>query len=201
MNNNIGPLGEPTGGKLDAAIDRAVRQMVALEPPPGLRHRVLARLKQRETPAWGFFPRFALAGAALAVVILAVTMIQPNAPVAVPQESAVVATASPAPEAAPSSVSQAPADAVAPSSGTAQPRREPLPAPPQMAEVFGTRDSRVAAASVVDVPLDDPSTPETEPGTTFRSPIAGLPPLRIEDLKVLPLQVTPLRINPLLAPR
>jgi hypothetical protein len=202
MSNNIGPFDKGPGerGKLDVAIDRAVRQMMAVDPPPGLRHRVIARLKHQEAPAWRFLPRFAMAGGALAVIVLAVVMMRPGASVAPPQES-VVATTAPQPQPAPPTVAEAPPRIVTPPPTVAGPRREPLPAPPQMAEVFGTRDARVAAATVADVPMDDPFTPETEPGTTFRSPIAGLPPLRIEDLQVLPLQVPPLRINPLFEPR
>ena len=66
-----------------------------------------------------------------------------------------------------------------------------------MADVFGPRDSRVAAASVGGEPQDDPATPEVEPGATFRSPIADLPPLRIETLEIPFVAVRPLRINPL----
>jgi len=203
MSNNIGPLDKGAGerGKLDVAIDRAVRRMMAVDPPPGLRHRVIARLKHQEAPAWGFLPRFAMAGAALAVILLAVVMMRPGVSVAPTPESVAVSTTAPQPQAAPPAVAEALPRAVTPPPAVAGPRREPLPNPPQMAEVFGTRDTRVAAATVADVPMDDPFTPQTEPGTTFRSPIAGLPPLRIEDLQVLPLQVPPLRINPLFEPR
>jgi hypothetical protein len=203
MSNNIRPLDKDAGerGKLDVAIDRAVRQMMAVDPPVGLRHRVLARLRDQEAPGWGFLPRFAMAGGALAVIVLAVVMMRPGVGVVPPEQSTVASTTAPEPQPAPPAVAEAPPSVVTPPPAVAGPRREPLPAPPQMAEVFGTRDTRVAAATVADVPMDDPFTPETEPGTTFRSPIAGLPPLRIEDLKVMPLQVPALRINPLFEPR
>jgi hypothetical protein len=202
MSNNIRPLDTDGAerGKLDVAIDRAVRQMMAVDPPPGLRRRVLARLKQPDASAWGFLPRFAMACGALAVIVLAVVMMRPGG-VAPAQESTLVSTTALQPEPAPPVVAEAPPSTLAPPAAVPGPRSEPLPPPPQMAEVFGTRDARIAAATVADLPLDDPFTPETEPGTTFRSPISGLPPLRIEDLQVLPLQVPPLRINPLFEPR
>lgn len=179
------------GGPLDAAIDRAVRRMMAAEPPPGLRHRVLGRLKDRQTSAWGFgfVPRMAIAGAALAVIILGVSMMRPSVTVAPPPPQSAAATrALPAPHAEPPSAVPAPVEPDAaprkPAAVAAGPRQERLPDPPQMTDVFGTRDPRVAAASVPGAPVDDISTPQVEPGATFRSPIAGLPPTRLEHLDI-----------------
>lgn len=195
MSDNRGPGGvHGEGGTLDVAIDRAVRRMMAAEPPPGLRQRVLARLRQRETPSWrfGLLPQFALAGAAAVVIILGVSMMMMRPGVTVappPPQSAAVAPSSPAPAPPePPSARPAPVEReAAPQTATAAgPRQERLPEPPQMTDVFGARDPRVAATSVPSAAAGDPATPELKPGTPFRSPLAGLPPTRIEDLK-LPL--------------
>jgi hypothetical protein len=200
MSNDTGPRdgvhGE--GGPLDVAIDRAVRRMMAVEPPPGLRHRVLARLKDRQTSAWGFgfVPRLAMAGTALAVIILGISMMRPGVTVAPPPPQSAAATkALPPPHAEPPSAVQAPVEPDAappkPAAVAAGPRQERLPDPPQMTDVFGTRDTRVAAASVAGEPVDDISTPQVEPGATFRSPIAGLPPTRLEHLDIPLVPVGP----------
>lgn len=199
MSNNRGPVDgvHDEGGKLDAAIDRAVRRMMAAEPPPGLRHRVARRLKDSDNASWKFLPRFALAGAALAVIILGVSMMRPSVTVAPPPQQSAAATTPPAPVAEPPSAVEAPVEAVAaPPVAAARPRQDPLPEPPGMADVFGAPDTRVTATSVAGVPLDDPRTPETEPGTTFRSPLAGLAPTRLEDLGIPLVQIAPPRTIP-----
>ena len=199
MSNSTGPFDGPkdTPGRLDVAIDRAVRRMMAAEPPPGFRHRVLARLRNTGPATWGFLPRFAFAGVAVAIIIVGVAvMLRPASQVEPPMQSAMAATEPPAPPAASHPAAQPQGQAVVAPPAAAPQRRERLPEPPPMAEIFGPRDSRVAATSVADGPLDDPRTPHTEPGTTFRSPIAGLPPLRLEDLGIPLVQVKPPRINP-----
>jgi hypothetical protein len=198
MSNQTGSPQDPRDehGTLDVAIDRAVRRMMAAEPPPGLRHRVLRRLEGGAAPAWGFFPRFAMAGGALAIVVLgSAVVMRPGPPAAPAPQSAAVAPAPAAPVAV-EPLTVPPQAAPVPPPTVRAPRRERLPEPPQMAEVFGTPDARVSATSVPPVALDDPATPYTEAGTTFRSPIAGLPPLRLESLRLPLVQVKPPRIDP-----
>src|SRR3954447_21931030 len=54
---------------LDAAIDRAVREMLNAEPRAGLRHRVLARLHDRPTRMLSV-PRLAFASALLVALLV-----------------------------------------------------------------------------------------------------------------------------------
>lgn len=203
MSDNTGQVNGPHGERetLDLAIDRAIRRMMAAEPPAGFRHRVLARLRTTEASVWGFFPRFALAGAALAIIVVGVAvMTRPAVPMAPPAHSAAATPPGPSgPGAESLPAAQPQVDPGATTSATVPPPRlERLPEPPRMAEIFGARDTRVASTSVglSEAPLDDPRTPYTEPGTTFRSPIAGLPPMRLEHLRIPPVQTPPFRNNP-----
>ena len=80
--------------RLDRAIDRAVREMMQVDPAPGLRRRVLSRInapvEHRTFPAL----RYGFAAAALAVVVLSITLmpghVEPPAPPKAP--SPIVAT-------------------------------------------------------------------------------------------------------------
>jgi hypothetical protein len=57
----------------DAAIDRAVREIMSAEPRPGFRRRVLDRLAEDRRTPWSA-PRLGLAAAAVAAVVLALFM-------------------------------------------------------------------------------------------------------------------------------
>jgi hypothetical protein len=57
----------------DAAIDRAVREIMSAEPRPGFRRRVLDRLAENRRPAWSV-PRLGFGAAAAAAVVLALFM-------------------------------------------------------------------------------------------------------------------------------
>lgn len=59
--------------RFDEAIDRAVREMLDVEPPAGLRGRVLDRLAEPRSPRWSWI-WVAAPLAAAAVVVLAVTI-------------------------------------------------------------------------------------------------------------------------------
>jgi hypothetical protein len=64
---------------LDAAIDRAVRDLMSVEPRAGLRERVLAELTGEPVRA-AWWPRLALGSAAIAVVVAVVLMIGSRPP-------------------------------------------------------------------------------------------------------------------------
>jgi hypothetical protein len=190
--------------RLDLAIDRAVQRMVVADPPAGLRRRVLERLAA-PAPRRALIPQFAFAFGALAILMLAVMVIQRGeSPVILAPEQQVANA--PSPQAAPPPVepSRTPVqEAPVNPETTAQvrPRRGPVaPAPPQMAEIFGPRPGRISAATLPGR-VDDPSTPAVEPGTIFLSPIAHLPPMRLTDFTFAPLDIPPLRIDPLSPPR
>jgi hypothetical protein len=158
--------------RLDAAIDQAVRQIMDVEPPPGLRRRVLARLDGRAPAAApvAWWPRLGIAAATMAAIVLAVVYLRPDPGLPAPEPVDVIAQG-PAPILTLPPVTRGADDeraepvlttpAAAPVAGAArQPQSERLPDPPRMDMVFGSKpDGRVAAASVV-VPG---ALPEIEP--------------------------------------
>ena len=81
-------------GDFDKAIDRAVRQMLDVEPPAGLRARVLRRISTADQPASGFSRKILWLGApvaAAALIVLALLL-----PQRVEQPAATVVTNQPA---------------------------------------------------------------------------------------------------------
>ena len=182
MNDNK-PFGTARGepvDKLDAAIDQAVRRMMAVEPRPGMRGRVLARIG--EPQPWAF-PRFAYAAAAAAIIILAVVMWKPAPSVESPETPLVVASnppSQPATAPSPAPATEPVPERAAPAAGpTERPRRERLPDPPSMAQVFGPARDRVAASSV-------------ETATTPAAIVAA--PLQRIEMRISPLLFQPVRV-------
>lgn len=177
------------GTRVDAAIDRELRRMVSLDPAPGLRRRVLARLDARAAgPAW--WPRLAAAGAALALVVLAVLFLRPNH--VPPQDTlAVDAPARPAPAApgpeATLAHEDSPSDAPSPRVSARTPVVEDLPPPPRMDTVFGgAPDGRIAAASA------DPVEAVTLPVHAETGALPTLDPIEIAPIVISPIEIRPL---------
>ena len=78
--SRVGGRGSEDGGRrsevggqgLDAAIDRAVREMLSVEPPPGLRGRVLDRIESpRRSIGWIWIAGPVAAAAVILVAVLA----------------------------------------------------------------------------------------------------------------------------------
>lgn len=186
-----------TETRLDAAIDSAVRQMMAVDPRAGFRQRVLARL-DRPAPVVAWWPRFALAGAALAAIVLAVVLLRPAPPA---NEVQMVETQPPAaPVTTPASVAPDPdVEAPAPvgptlTARTPAPKVEKLPDAPRVDNVFGTPpDGRVAAANAV----DPPAAPPVEDAGAALPPLA---PIEIPAIEVPPIEIKPLTLTPLTPP-
>jgi hypothetical protein len=65
---------------VDEVIDRAVREMIQVDPPPGLRARVQARLEGAPAGTWTWPRVVTLAGAAAAAILLAVVLMPPADP-------------------------------------------------------------------------------------------------------------------------
>lgn len=179
-----------TGTPLDAAIDRAVRHMMHVDPPPGLRRRVLSRLDTpAATPAW--WPRLAMAGAGLAAILLAVVLLRPG-PDAEPPiiETAAQPVDQPA-VVAPPAIAEAARPAPDSRPRDDRPRVEALPPPPRMDTVFGASpDGRVAAASAS---IEPPAPPIAEAAAE----LPGLPPIDIPAIDVPPIEIRPLMLMPL----
>src|SRR3954451_15887389 len=83
--------------RIDRAIDRAVREMVQIDPPAGLRRRVLARLNDSTERRGYFLPRYAFAAIAIAVLAVAVTSMRERIVPPAPPTAPVIATVAPAP--------------------------------------------------------------------------------------------------------
>jgi len=185
--------------RLDHAIDRAVRGMMEIDPPPGLRHRVSYRLnRERARPLLVA----AFAAVALMVVFVASWMaLRESGPGRPAEPSIALATHSqPATSQSQPATSTAPATTSAPTPSTlaapgerivvTRPRGIPRPS----AIFTGARD-RVTAASVTPPPVEpandaaDVATPEVV------SPAVS--PIRIAPIRIAPIVITPLRITPI----
>lgn len=182
MNDNSQRIGGPSGSRLDRAIDRAVRDMMHVDPRPGFRHRVFARLEPASARSV-VFPRFAMVFGALAVVLLAMVVVirdrRPDAGVdSVQHGAAPVQTVAGGAVTSPTPTVTAPAPATSSHvrrSGdrpTRRVTREAIPMP-RVTNVFGTRTTGAAAAAVPDM---DAVWPATLPDSRdeHASPIAPL---------------------------
>lgn len=181
----------------DRAIDRAVRDIMSVEPPAGLRRRVLSRLDAPPRRAT-LLPWFTGAVAALAAVVLAVLLLEPSpAPVAPPvveQAAKAPAPSAPAPAAIPTPQSK---PEQAPVAGAQTARRTMTDTPirmPRIANVFGTPGASVAAAAA---DIEDVVFPET-PTTAAREEMPGMPhPISVPQITIPPLQVERIRVEPM----
>ena len=179
------------GSRLDAAIDRAVRQIMNTDPPEGLRGRVMARLDAPPAGA-AWWPRLGMAAAGVAALILAMLYVQPverpretQAPTvaevpAAPGQVARVESNEPATMPPPRSTVSAPT-----------PRIERLPDPPRMDRVFESApDGRVAAATIDAASPAESAVPGTESASLpFEIPAIAIPPLSIEPVSLPPLRI------------
>ena len=182
-------------GPLDGAIDQAVREMMTIDPRPGLRRRVTNSIKIPSHRAPGL--RFGLA--ALGVVMAALLSIvvgrqsDPARPVHAPQV-AVTAPAAPAtPLAGPQAIEPLPPAVSAPE--LARPRAKATTPAPTPESIFGPRQGRVAAASVssrsaaavaavwVAIPAD-------------AARWSAMTPITFQPMMVVPLAIQPLFTGP-----
>lgn len=200
MNDHPSRFGGSGGDRIDRAIDRAVRDMMWIDPPAGLRRRVLSRLEAPARRA-SLFPRFALAAAALAVLAIGAVLLRQGPPPATVSPSTVTVAAPPKtvepnvrlnPPAPPVVERAAPRRTAA--------RRDGLIRMPAIANVFGPPDGRVAGASVAEPGAVRPA--GIEPGTSADATPAIFPsstpsPSQIDELIIPPLEVKPLQIAPL----
>jgi len=167
--------------RIDRAIDRAVRDMMQIDPPAGLRRRVLARLSeskrpQRHTP-WA---QIAFAVVAAMLVVMAAPRMWYRADQPVPPRPPALAIAAPAPAVDVESVMSHPSVAGDPVSKPGQVTRESIRMP-RVGNVFGNRRNEVSAANADNVSH-----------TTAR-------PLAPESLT--PLTIVPLSARPIVLPQ
>jgi hypothetical protein len=185
--SNQWPRRETSPNPLDDAIDRAVRAMMNVDPRPGLRGRVLARLERSPAPA-AWLPRLALASAILAAIVGAVFLFRPaQAPTRIVQQAADRSVALPAPAVVARRGEAASADASpAPMSRTAKPAVTETPIRmPRVADVFGSRNAGIASAASADAE----EVVFTEPAAATDE-LPGAPPLIVvPQIVVAPLQL------------
>lgn len=182
------------GSHLDAAIDRAVREMMSVEPRADLRQRVMAELVEEPARAT-WWPRLAFGSAALAAAVIIVLMLV-NRPADRPVDRTIAQTQPPA--SAPDTTGKAtgPATGNAPKSIAGGPALVDGPKPRIVAPrpVIGGRpvieDRPVQAASI---------------DTTELSAIEPMAPVErlksIEPIVLSPIALAPIEIRPLTPPR
>jgi hypothetical protein len=175
-------MSRPQDGRLDAAIDRAVREMLDVEPPAGLRGRVVDRIRQpRRAFAWTWF---AVPVAAAAAVVLAVVL-QDGRDRAIAPPPAIVASDQHLPR--PDSRAPEPVPDVRP---------QPLasPAAPRV-----PRASQTISAAVVTEPDFQGVRVEAlaGPAPLAVARLAGPPPPAVATIDVAPIQIRALEVNAL----
>ncbi len=180
-------LGGPAESRFDRAIDRAVREMMHVDPRPGFRGRVFARLDPEPVRSSSMFFRIAAGAGALAVLVLAMMVVRHYGTATVDVErvpSVADQRAAQEPQPAPPPVVTTPAAAppVHMHRGGSRPgrrmTREMIPMP-RVTNVFGSRRSAVGAASVdADAvwPTPTPEPHEDRPGTVAPLRIPGVEP-------------------------
>jgi len=188
MSVNRDDSGERTEDRrLDAAIDRAVRDLMSVEPRSDLRGRVLEaieRPRRRFSWTWVLAP-----AAAVAILVIAVVLMQPAPRADVPRPGTDIVLRTP------------PTPVDAPSVAPREERRAPSPA-----RFAAPRERQAhAAALVADDTMFSSARPE---GFAVVDALAQPAPLRMEtipdpgpstppDLDIAPLRVAPLEVNAL----
>jgi hypothetical protein len=207
MNNDDSPFaslrdaqGMPTS-RVDRAIDRAVRKMMQVDPPAGLRRRVMSRIEAPPARRSIFVPAFA-AAAAVAVLVLGIIAARQGRPVRSGVDAPATAVIE-TPRPADTRVAQAPSPepAAAPRSRRAARertgfRREPIPMAP-VDEIFGERTSAItaAAAPTADAVWPVASAPDVENGTAAPRPIV------VDPVGVAPIDTAPIVVPPIVVGR
>jgi hypothetical protein len=175
-------------GPLDAAIDRAIRGLMQIDPAPGLRHRVADRLEARVRRTWAV-PAFAAAAAILVAIVALSVLRNPEIEQAVEPR---VAIAPPAAPSMPTPQAERAEKAEVSASVPAPPRSTSV-RPRASRSIFGERTGRVSAASLEGA---EGGTTIEPPEPPANPPLARtLPPL--EPITIAPITVAPIRIQPL----
>lgn|SRR5574339_149031 len=142
MNNEFS-LSAAREARIDRAIDRAVREMMQVDPPPGLQRRVLARLDSSGERRGHLLPGLAFAATALVVVLLSATQwwYRSNAPTP-PKPPDMAKMIAPVTTPPPGRI-----EFNGPEIPGGRITKEPIRMP-RVTNVFGNRPSEVSAATV-----------------------------------------------------
>jgi hypothetical protein len=166
--------------RLDRAIDRAVRELMQIDPAPGMRRRVLSRINAPVERHLFLSVRYAFAAAALIVAVsisLIPRQVEPPTP---PKAPSPIVSAGAPPIDLEAVLSTSTVSATAVSIPTKSPgiSKEPIPMP-RITNVFGPRRDGVSATAV------------REPAVIRVAPETLVP------LTIVPLSARPLLIEPL----
>jgi hypothetical protein len=177
--------------RLDAAIDRAVRDLMSVEPRAGLRERVLAELTGEPARA-AWWPRLALGSAAVAVAVVVLLMIA-NRPAERPHVDRPIAGAV-TPEAEPGNTGSPPE----PDKPTL-PMRAGAPSVRTPAQRPVVEDRLVQAASIE---ASEPIAIEPMAAVERLAPIDPIRIARLEtpaglDISIKPITIARIEITPL----
>lgn len=184
---------------IDDAIDRAVGDMMQLDPHPGLRRRVLSRLERSSRPrtlwTWGSW-EVVSAAAVLMIIVAVVGGRWRQTPVEIAQTPT-----------APVALS-APVAPLAPSAPVAPPVPASRPARNAMARseaIFGPRRDRVSAASAERLAAEgepvDIVPPVHEQDSIAVAPIVMRPLPQMQELRIAPIEIQRLTVPALSPPR
>ena len=187
--------------RLDEAIDRAVRDMMNVEPRPGLRERVLAELNGPPARI-ALWPRLAFGGAALAVAAVLVALLVSRPPES--QNDIRIATSRPTPSTSTANPPSVPTPQPGSTRDTSRKDGEPRPAPPSRVPGPGPRsgaEDRLIQAASIDIveapaaapiateglrPLDPIGVASLTPVGVSHSEI-DIPAITIEQIDITPL--------------
>jgi hypothetical protein len=189
MNNDSSWAGQHDTA-VDRAIDRAVRDMMQIDPPPGLRRRVLSRLESPAARRTFSLAPYAWAAAALMILVIGMIAardrtLAPAGPVATSQSVQTAAAPAPAPEVR----LPEPLPPPIPDSATPRVTRERIHMPP-VHNVFGPRSPAVTATDArADSRVADPAT-----GALDAVPALVIEPLLPATLDTLGIVVPPVEI-------
>jgi hypothetical protein len=169
---------------LDDAIDEAVRDLMHVDPRPGLRARVLGRLQDR---VWRRALFGAPAFAALALVAVFSTIVlwrgDEPAPATAPPAGEVAAQPSAPPQPPPVAVAGSPRAANAP---------QPRPSPRSAEAIFGPRREQVSAASLRSegtsgAPAESADLVDSDRSELSLPPLPGPRPITIAPITIAPI--------------
>lgn len=177
-----------TDTRLDDAIDRAVREMMNVDPRPGLSRRVLARLETPRT-SWLTVPRLAAAAALVAIIVVALVLVtRTPAPVsqqvAVTPRPPVVAPPSEEPVPSPSTGRTPPIASIMPPRVRFELRQQPRAAEELPPFVTSARVEPLASMIPIEVPPAGPRALELP--EVVVAPLAAIEPVRVEPLSSRP---------------
>jgi hypothetical protein len=208
MNNDDSPFASRrespgmSGSPLDRAIDRAVRKMMQIDPPAGLRRRVMARIEAPPRRRTIFLPAFAAAAAVLAIVVLGIVAARQGrvAPAGVEAPATMAGQTPPvdtrvarAPAPDPPPVPRARRAVVPRPTGF---RREPIPLA-HVDDIFGAPTTAVAAAAdaTAEAVWQVPAALEGDSSTAGAAAIV-VPPVGVTPIETAPIVIAPLVVGP-----